>query len=82
MFAACEPLRAKVELMEEFASVAWSIQAKVEICWVGLVCGLNCHKPSFVDQILFVIGNPFSVDFNIYIYIYIVLSVVVRNNSE
>ena len=32
MFAACEPLRAKVELMEEFARVAWSIQAKVEIC--------------------------------------------------
>ena len=29
MFAACEPLRAKVEAMEEFASVAWSIQAKV-----------------------------------------------------
>ena len=31
MFAACEPLKAKVEVME-FASVAWSIQAKVEIC--------------------------------------------------
>ena len=33
MFVACEPLRAEVEAMEEFASVAWSIQAKVEICW-------------------------------------------------
>ena len=33
MFAACKPLRAKVEAMEEFARVAWSIQAKVEICW-------------------------------------------------
>ena len=32
MFAACEPLRPKVEVMEKFASVAWSIQAKVEIC--------------------------------------------------
>ena len=37
MFVACEPLRAKVELMEEFASVAWSIQAKVKICWSVLV---------------------------------------------
>ena len=34
MFAACEPLRAKVELMEEFASVVWSIQAKVEMAWI------------------------------------------------
>ena len=33
MFAACKPLKAKVEAMEEFASVPWSIQAKVEICW-------------------------------------------------
>ena len=32
MFAACEPLRPKVEVMEEFAHVARSIQAKVEIC--------------------------------------------------
>ena len=33
MFVACEPLRAKVEVMEEFASVTRSIQAKLEICW-------------------------------------------------
>ena len=32
MFAACEPFRPKVEVMEEFAHVARSIQAKVEIC--------------------------------------------------
>ena len=32
MFTTCEPLRPKVEAMEEFASVARSIQAKVEIC--------------------------------------------------
>ena len=32
MIAACEPLRPKVEAMEEFASVVWTIQAKVEIC--------------------------------------------------
>ena len=32
MFVACELFRPKVEAMEEFASVAWSIQAKVEIC--------------------------------------------------
>ena len=70
MFAACEPLRAKVELMEEFASIAWSIQAKVEICWSGPVYGLNCHKLNLVDQILFVIGTS-SADFDIYIYIYI-----------
>ena len=31
MFAACEPLKAKVEAMEKFDNVAWSIQAKVEI---------------------------------------------------
>ena len=32
MFAACEPLRHMVEVIEEFAHVARSIQAKVEIC--------------------------------------------------
>ena len=32
MFAACEPLRPKVEVMEEFAHETRSIQAKVEIC--------------------------------------------------
>ena len=37
MFVACEPLRPKVEAMEEFAYVAWSIQAKVEIYWSGPV---------------------------------------------
>ena len=37
MFAACEPLKPKVEAMEEFDHVAWSIQAKVEICWSGPV---------------------------------------------
>ena len=35
MFATCKSLRAKVEEMEEFAHIAWSIQAKVEICWSG-----------------------------------------------
>ena len=41
MFAAYEPLRVKVEAMEEFARVAWSIQAKVEICWSGLYVWLE-----------------------------------------
>ena len=41
MFAAYEPLRAKVEAMEEFASVVWTIQTKVEICWNGLCVWLE-----------------------------------------
>ena len=67
----CSLWALKVELMEEFASVAWLIQTKVEICWVGPVCGLNCHKPNFVDQILFGIVTHLLADFDIYIYIYI-----------
>ena len=58
MFAAHEPLRPKMEAIEEFAHVAWSIQVKVEICWSVawsvawiLPQAHKAHKPNPIIEI-------------------------------
>ena len=56
MFAACEPLRAKVQVIEEFARIAWSIQAKVEICWSGPCVWLELPQAQVDLPILVVLG--------------------------
>ena len=43
-----------------------------DVCWSGPVCGLNCHKPTLFDRILFGIGTYlFSRLWHKYMYIYI-----------
>ena len=76
MFAACEPLKAKVEVMEEFASVAWSISSqggdllKWACVWLELPqAQVSLSHLSWPNPIC---NRNLISRLNIYIYIYVI----------